>query len=758
MINFLSFLSNYIIAIILLFYYVTQANAIDIYAERNSVTTGDNSIVAVASGRSNVLIVYNESGSKESYTINQYNSYIYASRIDLIKKLKREFPDANKEIISSIAIAEYLFEQKNYSASAAMYSRAFNLTGKDVRRYQRIVNMATASYYGSSRHVLGLQYICSLYEIRPSWDYRYRHAIHAHLRSLAENLGHNEARKRLDHVRRNPKCQRDDFSPVWIPISLLDMEWLESSRFTENNIFGFSKKKDDNYAKTLLEEGGHGFIDYLLFINGDYERIISDFPNSYIYDMALLMNGNNKDYLRAKLSLIQYVEKYKKHSIKAMAKLYKRAIDEGDYKSIIEYKKRFGTNSLEEKQHDGKIAIQINDHTRVWYRGKQLALSGVQFDILSSYYNECPELGRKLNSGKLVYVYERVSYYLDQHINNFSNDANFVGWIGKTDDVEWDYRFRCIVEFSSKHLSFFTSVFKSIYDAFLKRDQVSISYHATNLKICGDLREREISGLHKFEISSDTKRYCSGIFERAKGVDLRGISFHNISAAALLELYEMDQFNNSSKLFLAGSALRNNGQYKEAEEVFKRYVQYHPTENYADDALAELGWIYLAVYNDTSGAESYFLRVVENYPSENAYDNALNWLVINYRMTGQLFKATHYALKLGEEILSSRLKRIIGNRDSGLSTRRGNKTKKENVYTLREEVSGESFFGETRKIVIVKTPKGNNGLEVGVTLNSIDGETVTSIDQVLRLIIHKRNSGTKSVTVNGDTNVPIDAF
>ncbi len=745
-----------------LFLGVSTAAVAQIYFERNSVeATGDDAIVAVASGNSNIVLVYNDAGQQERYTVEQYRNFIENNRTDLLDLAEAQYRNQRYEFYYTVAIAKYLFDQKNYSASAAMYQRAQNFARGNSEDLEKLSGLVTASYYGSARHKEGLRYICDLYESRPRWDFRYRHAIHAHLRSLAVNMGHEHARAILKLIRNNPKCRRPDFSPVWIPIHLTDMRKLEQSSYMES--YGISQQEDRAFAQALLQENiPHGFMDYLHFALGDYDKIIEEYPDSYIYDMALLLNGDNENYEKAKRSLIDYIDRFENNRLIAVSKLLSRSLGAQDVDTYLEYSKKHGADVLNVADaSDNRIHIQINNYTRVWTPLAELSLEPAALKVMFDFYHECISFADDLTNGKLIDVYDRVKYYHDQYQQHFPVDHKFDGYFGdpSTSNPKDDYNNRCIIDLDIEALEFFVREFGPAYHAFKSSDPEKMTEVGKRFKLCGDIRERLIRGLHPVTADNDTRLFCETVIGQVDEDRVaNAFSFHQISTLLLSKAYELDPFNFSESLFLTGLAYKNNRQYDEAKKSLEDYASFHPDGKYADDALTEIGWIYLSINEDYEKANEFFLKVVDGYEGTNAYDNAVNWLVISNKAAGNVMEAAKYAVQLGALVVSDRIRGKTDDRDQRLLQLENSVGGIQSDIVIGEQIHDDFVgFGFDRLVIIRKAPPDRPEL-VGLTIYTIDGVAVKDATTAIEIIRVVKDRGEQLVTVNGDVYIETDLF
>lgn len=713
------------------------------YFDRNSITaSGDNNINAIATGASEVIVVLNSNQEPESYTTSQYARYIAREKPEFYSEAEQEHPGESPEFIEALAIAKFLFSQGQYSASAGMFERSLNLIGRNDEGRRTIEGMVTASYYGSARHLEGLKFICRQYEWRPKWNFEFRHAIHAHLRSLAVNMGHDEAEKILNHVRQNPKCRRLDFSPVWIPIHLVDMRWLEQSSPPTEVRYGISKEDDLAYAKRLLREGNHGFIDYLYFVLGDFPTVIRRFPNSYVIDLALLGNGENPNYLEARTSLLDYINRFERHRLLAIQTLLRRSQEAGDRETRTALLDNYGDQVFAAPE-SGAVRFQINDHTRVWFPDgevKELAVDALAF--MGEYYSSCQELVQWLHSGQINNAIEFSQSYLERYPQHFSRDYNLQGYFGLSTDTE--YSQTCLVELRRQDLQNLVNFLTPVDRMLRSGDVANLAQSGTELKLCGDAREAYLRGKEPERFN----QFCDRLLETIWDLNLTQISFHKLSAVLLRRANELDPIGQSNSLFLAGLALRNTRDYQGFIETMEQYATYYPQEKFADDALTEIGWYHLAIAANYAEADRYFLRVMDEYPSANAYDNALNWLVISKRAQGDLVSASYYSAQLLSTVASDRLSRKISGRHEEIASVANAMDPDRAIYVVGEELSDFiEFFGVSRRLVVADVARGANQLEVGQRITQVNGEYIADLITFHRYLANARSQGFADVTL-----------
>jgi tetratricopeptide (TPR) repeat protein len=208
----------------------------------------------------------------------------------LLDFLARDRPTTISELESSdfrdkFQEAWILFKHsRNYEAAREAFARLEQLSIDEITR-ETLAGLITATYYVQKRHEDGLNYICERYRRLAKTDSRYRYEVHAHVRRLAIDFGFEHA-ERVVHEYAD-RCNRRDFSPVWIAIPRAKIEYLVKHTTNIEESFKLSDK-EKLYLENLIHKDEAGFLDhahYFLFNNKD---LIKKFPGSYILDMAIL--------------------------------------------------------------------------------------------------------------------------------------------------------------------------------------------------------------------------------------------------------------------------------------------------------------------------------------------------------------------------------------------------------------------------------------------------------------------------------------
>jgi tetratricopeptide (TPR) repeat protein len=92
-----------------------------------------------------------------------------------------------------------------------------------------------------------------------------------------------------------------------------------------------------------------------------------------------------------------------------------------------------------------------------------------------------------------------------------------------------------------------------------------------------------------------------------------------------------DKENLETEIFELGNAYIKDGNYKQAWEIYSRFIMKFPTHAYVDDAAYRLAYIHVIVddmnpYFDYHKAVGLFKNFIENYPNSRYIKACKNWL------------------------------------------------------------------------------------------------------------------------------------
>ena len=665
---------------------------------------------------------------------------------DLIASARETIPQKTALLIDEFALASYFFERRQYSLSASLYEDLLSRLDFDDQGYNAVEGLITASYFGSGRHKQGLNFICKQYTMRPFWSHRFRHDIHAHLRALTSKFSHDYAKRILEKIREREECRRDDFSEVWIPIHLTDMRKLEQGVHPHRYNYGFSTEEDKLFADRLINEGRHRFLDYLLFINGDYSQVLERYKDSYIYESAIAgkvletQDIGELDYLLG-LYLTRYKPSHSKMAslVRFISKNIMPDTDGSEfnafvskYKSYIFY---FEDDSADEASHwNGEVLLIADSFWKETHIRYKKLLYEMDFSAVVqslNYYDK--EFTRLLGRDYVVPQSSRSAF---SFYNRERLEASCVR-----------RRRACV---SNELIADVIAFFRFLEGSISSSNRQALFNSANYMKRCGDVREFLDSGV----LNERHRKTCENVLAL-----LGGVSFHRASSNYLEHIYESSDEVYDEALFLSALSDKHNSDFDSFLSKMKRYAFEHPDREYADDALAEIGWYYLVVKEDYGRAERQFEKVIDNYRGTNAYDNALNWLVISSKNQGKYVKALGYERKLYMTVASDRIKRSIRGRQDKINWIASNVNSDSSLllvgttwrYYDFSSVQGRprGFWGTNSSSAVVARYSLNHfhPLGKGSMIKSINGKTVTNSDQFYAELINVVRGNAVSVQI-----------
>ena len=731
--KFLSILTSTLILPVFINNAVSGPSQRDIERNRiNQIESGDFSTNIIISDEGELLLVIEDKGIRKHLT-KEVLSIIKETLPELITEAVETIPQQSTDLTERLALANYYFNQKQYSLSASLYEDVITNFNLEDQGYNAVEGLATASFYGSGRHVQGLYFICQQYKFRPYWSHRFRHDIHAHLRALAVKFGYRYAETVLKNLRKRRECQREDFSKVWIPINLSNMLNLEEGDVTED--YYFYGDKADRYANRLIAEENHKFLDYVYFVNGDFQSVVDRYPKSYIYDMALLKIIKNSESYKQALPVIDlYTSRFGsstegfRNSIRTLYELEVNRGNEADLSRLL--------------IDQGALLLEPSKDT---IRPNTFDMTSTEILTIKSFNDflrqKYSSLFKSLNIQSLIRI-----------LQGF--DEKFSTIYGKkykvliTDPSYRYYKFEtnCNIEdpncYSSTKLARYIKCLTEVREALEKFDEVFLFQFAQNLKRCGDVRvfldEEKLSPLQ-----SNLCQVISSFYRR--------ISYHDIASSVFELLYDLDTDKNHQALFMAALCEKHNGHFDRFLTKLTRYTSDNPRKSFSDDALTEIGWYYLAIAEDLNKANSFFRKVINQYKDTNAYDNALNWLVISSRNQGNYQAAFRYGSELAYITLSSRLKKAISGRHENIRHIANRVNTEKSSISIGTTWRGVfvDFFGSDQSSAIVRSSSLDKSykLTVGSIIISVNGEDVNSSDEFYRELISANNRGSSTVEI-----------
>lgn len=101
-----------------------------------------------------------------------------------------------------------------------------------------------------------------------------------------------------------------------------------------------------------------------------------------------------------------------------------------------------------------------------------------------------------------------------------------------------------------------------------------------------------------------------------------------------------DKGNLEAEIFEIGNAYIMEGNYKQAQEIFSRFIMKFPTHAYVDDAAYRLAYIHVIAddmnpYFDYRKAVGLFENFIENYPNSRYIKACKNWLNVLTNLTSR---------------------------------------------------------------------------------------------------------------------------
>jgi len=698
--------------------------------ERNQIRGGNNSVNIIATGSSKVLVFQEADGTKTFKDAKQLILQLRKTDPELFENAEKKLHQNSSVIIDQIALANYTFQQGQYSLSASLFEKIIENLKLQDDGYNYIEGLTTASFFGSGRHVQGLQFICKQYKSRPLWSHRFRHDIHAHLRALTHKFGHEYAKSVLTEIRKNPKCQRDDFSEVWIPIHLSDMRAIEAGKPPGLARYGFANEKDKEYADRLIRDGRHHFLDYLYFIRGDFKNVIDHYPRSYVVDLALLGMARAEDPVLAIKYLQIYLNKYPESKLKKYVykSIFKAAAITKDKKTIDYIINNYFENLREivtvEDQETGVINF----------------VSSTEVAVYENFRRRCINQSRHFNNLNFRAIAKSYRILLNDltalYGDNFAKliPYEFLGQKGYLCGID---------HINSQSLHDTATIFENFDQTLVQNMETYEGREKFGrlFKACGDYREN----IHINQMSKSDLQTCEILSE----VSDYNFSFHRQAAKIFESIYDDKGGSAHELLFLAALSYKHNSDYAEYLSTMKRYAFENPYTVLSDDALAEIGWYYLVIEQTPAKSDQYFENVIQNYRQTNAYDNALNWLVISKKNQGQYRSSFKYAISLAKYLTSQRISNKISGRYEKIRTIAANfDTDHAPIKVgVRWRWSTWGVAGYSDVIIADSSNRLAKDMPKGSQIHKINGQKISSSDEFYLLLHQAVSAGQSNIKI-----------
>jgi hypothetical protein len=173
-----------------------------------------------------------------------------------------------------------------------------------------------------------------------------------------------------------------------------------------------------------------------------------------------------------------------------------------------------------------------------------------------------------------------------------------------------------------------------------------------------------------------------------------------------------------------------------AEKDFNQYLK--TGGRFTDDALAELGLIYLEHYKDIDKAKIYFKKVYIEHANHNAADNALYWLGEYFSDQNDLRRAYNYYFKVATTYSSNRLSDYANSRiDEFIAFKNGeqNLRKLKSIRELKYEIDKDNF--------VIEKVLSDSQFAVGDIVMQIEGIELSSLNSYSQVLIDFSQVGGK---------------
>lgn len=419
--------------------------------------------------------------------------------------------------------------------------------------------------------------------------HRFRSDLAYLLRYLYLNHGFEDAALIVDALRE--EYPQTDLSYVWFAIS-------------EKNYFdvyhnGLEEPEDVTPAdKELLKQliltyPDEPYIDWAYYLLGDYETLLTVFPDSDIRDRASYkiaydiyhkikheMYDKNYTFDTERLDDVTdaFMDYFNEHldsefsiyGVRKVLRLYERYFKmTGDYTYYL--------NLI-----DGIIAVEIDEN-------KERLLSSIAWSLRGALSN-----GKDLIASQDILDDYRASHQDYTQIYN----AMSIGL--------------AVNAFYNDHLERAMDCYEQTnYEAFFYRDRNRLE---ALYQLSSHIGKNEIDDL--YEIANTFK----GIHENSLAV----VYYEKLEEKKLTE-NEWCQVQ-MYKAF----CYREMKEFDKMFETHESIVEKYPSAALADDALAEMGVYHLLYAHDTQKARELFQSVIQRYPERNAVNNAYNWIAWSY--------------------------------------------------------------------------------------------------------------------------------
>ncbi|MBW8638138.1 tetratricopeptide repeat protein [Hoeflea sp. WL0058] len=571
-----------------------------------------------------------------------------------------------------------MFDNRDYANSALLLREAFD-NAENRQSRARIGELVTASLFANGQHIEGLEFICERYASLPKNDHRYRHDIHSHVRAIAAKQGYRIALSTVSLLRFRRGCNRGDMSPIWAAIPI-DIGWAIERGWPRKYVYDHTGPIPPADLELLkrLTSAGVPFADYGHYVLLEFDAIIENYPNSYLYEDAFAARvefaGNAREAERLEKefearypgsTLVPYmrkqlVEKFIAANDFAAAATASSRIDPAAFRAFEEERDLFDF-------YRRPLDVFLKKR-KVWLTDFRAQLRIGNYDVLPDMFEQYRLDIRSLEAEPYNLTLDNLDTCIDQRMEAFRLHVFYPE--RDTEDTV-DPADPCADEFFVGDLV--ADELLGLRFAIADANVLSLRTINTANNYIEEVARRLDNGSDEeiWETLEDV-RLCTDYelverYEQDRCLAVMWGLGKNVGHELLFSTYDYCAINCSpdyqvKALYLHASHLKRHRDFAESTALFKRIAQDYPQSHLVDDALTEVGYYYFAIRKDFSTAIRHFQTVVETYPDRNAYDNALNWLAILYRHTGDFGKSLDYSLRLVRTAADQRLKRFASER------------------------------------------------------------------------------------------------
>jgi len=125
-----------------------------VVVQRNSIdSSGDDAFNLIATSGAEIIIYLDKNNQLIRRNKAELLSEIAKENPDIRQSMRKIFTNESKDFIETIILAEYSFEEGQYSTASVLYDKVLELLPQSHENYEEIRGKVTASLYGSKRHL-----------------------------------------------------------------------------------------------------------------------------------------------------------------------------------------------------------------------------------------------------------------------------------------------------------------------------------------------------------------------------------------------------------------------------------------------------------------------------------------------------------------------------------------------------------------------------------------------------------------------------